>query len=356
MDKWGQNADRAGPFGAPRSRRAFLASVASLLPAGRLLHGAQERTFSAEVKVVNVLATVRSRKGDIVRDLNKNDFQLEEDGRPQTIRYFSRETNLPLTLGLLVDTSGSQRRLVGEERQASYRFLDQVLDEKKDLAFLIQFEREVELLQDLTSSRRELRAALALLEAPQPQRVNPRSFPAPGGRRQGGTSLYDAVLLASDELMKKQAGRKALIVLSDGVDNASKVGIAEALEAAQRADTLIYSILFFDEEAYRVPMRPGPGMGRRRGGYPQPMPTQAPNGKRILERLSKSSGGGFFEVSKKHPLEETYNRIQEELRSQYNLGYSPQRPDAPPGYHKIRLTTNQKGLVVQAREGYYADR
>lgn len=334
----------------PLSRRRLLLSLAGLVWARRPLRGQQEKTFSAEVKVVNVLATARDKKGEIVRNLNKQDFFLEEDGRPQTIRYFSQETDLPLTLGLVVDTSGSQRRVLGEERSASFRFLEQVLREDKDLAFVIHFDSEVELLQDLTSSRRQLESALDQLQMPQPRPMNRRGWPGPRGRRPGGTSLYDAVFLASDELMKKQAGRKAVIVLSDGVDNSSRMTLAEAVESAQRADTLVYSIRFFDEQAYGGGF--GPRLGRRRGPaarFPQP-----PNGKKILEQISKATGGGFFEVSKKHSIDQIYSHIQEELRHQYSLGYTPDRSDDGPGYRRIRLTTRQKGLVVQARDGYYA--
>src|SRR5579859_383449 len=217
------------------SRRAFLATAA-----GGLL--AQDSTvITSDVNVVNVFATVRNKQGQIVRDLHKEDFSLDEDGRPQTIKYFSQESDLPLTLGLLIDTSGSQRRVLGQERSASFKFLEQVLREDKDQAFVIHFEREVELLQDLTSSRKKLEAALRDIDVPQQQQSQQQRgggyggggrFPRGGGRYPsgrggrgggGGTSLYDAVLLASDELMSKQKGRKALIVLSDGVDNASKV-------------------------------------------------------------------------------------------------------------------------------------
>lgn len=358
MGKLGQEARKTTESCAPLSRRALLLPLASLLWAWQPLRARQERTFSTEVRVVNLLATVRNQKGEIIRDLKKDDFTLDEDGRPQVIRYFSQETNLPLTLGLLVDTSGSQRRILGQERSASYRFLDQVLDENKDMAFVIHFEREVELLQDLTSSRKQLQRALALLESPQPQQVNRRNWPGPRGRVVGGTSLYDAVLLAADELMKKQSGRKSLIVLSDGVDNASKVTLADAVEAAQRADTLVYSILFADQQAYGggFGAGPGPRMGRRRGGPPARMPQVRPDGKKILERLSKATGGGLFQVSKKHPIGQIYGRIEEDLRSQYSLGYTPDPADGRPGYRKIHLTTKQKGLVVRTREGYYAVR
>ncbi|MBI1791099.1 MAG: VWA domain-containing protein [Acidobacteria bacterium] len=328
------------------SRRGFLLSAAAPLFA--------QTTFSTDVKVVNVIATVRNKQGQIIRDLGKDDFLLEEDDRPQTIRYFSREADLPLTLGLLVDTSMSQRRVLGEERSASSRFLNQVLREDKDLAFVIHFDREVELLQDLTSSRRKLEAALDLLQTPQPRQWDGRNpSGSRGGRRGAGTSLNDAVLLASDELMKKQTGRKALILLSDGVDMGSKVTLLDPIEAAQRADTLVYGILFADPHVYGGGFGAGPRMGRRGGGRPARIPATRPDGKKILERISRETGGGFFEISRKQPIEQTYSRIEEELRHQYSLGYSPDRTDAGPGYRKIRLTAKQKGLVVRTRDGYY---
>ena len=244
-------------------RVCLLLSMVSLLLPGWPLRSQQPPTISVNVKVVNVLATVRNKHGEIVRNLTKDDFMLEEDDRPQTIRYFARETDLPLTLGLLVDTSMSQRRVLDQERSASSTFLDQVLRVNKDMAFVIHFDREVELLQDLTSSRQKLQSALGLLQTPQPTQEggsnSPGSYPGSGRRAGGGgggTLLYDAVYLASNELMKKQQGRKALIVLSDGVDRGSKETLASAVEAAQRADTLVYSILFADEQAY----------GRRRIG------------------------------------------------------------------------------------------
>ncbi len=267
------------------SRWGFLFSLASLFPAAGLLHGQKETTFSSDVKVVNVLATVRNKQGEIVKNLTKDDFALEEDGRPQTIRYFSQETDLPLTLGLLVDTSLSQRRVLEQERDASYRFLDHVLREDKDLAFVIHFDREVELLQDLTSSRKKLESTLRLLQTPgQGGQWSGRGR----GRGGAGTLLYDAVLLASDELMKKQTGRKAHIVLSDGVDHGSKVPLTHAIEAAQRADALVYSILFADTQNYG-----GGGMGRR-GGQRRRMPQQErPDGKKILEQLSRKRAAAF---------------------------------------------------------------
>jgi VWFA-related protein len=349
----------------------LLSGLCLLLPGGALRSQQPTTTISVNVKVVNVLATVRDKHGEIVRNLTQDDFTLEEDDRPQTIRYFARETDLPLTLGLLVDTSMSQRRVLEQERSASSTFFDQVLRVNKDQAFVIHFDREVELLQDLTSSRQKLESALGLLQTPQPSQGGGgggSSGSYPGGSRRraggggwgGGTMLYDAVYLASNELMKKQQGRKAVIVLSDGVDRGSKETLASAVEAAQRADTLVYSILFAAPQGYGGGGGyGGRGMGGRgrhgggRGGYPQ---ETRPNGKKILEQISKETGGRSFEVSKKQPIEQIYDQIQEELRNQYSLGYTPDRADVGAGYHKIRLTTKQKDLVVQARDGYYAER
>jgi VWFA-related protein len=342
---------------------ATLVFLALALP----LPGQQTPTFSSDVKVVNLLATVRDKHGQIVSNLTKDDFKLEEDGRPQTIRYFAKETDLPLTLGLLVDTSMSQRRVLEQERIASYAFLEHLMREDKDKAFVIHFDWDIELLQDLTSSRKKLNAALEKLDNPEfEQSGGGGGSPGSGGHhRGGGTTLYDAVFLASDELMQKQHGRKALIILSDGVDTGSKLTLTRAIEAAQRANTLVYSILFSDKDAYGggyggYPGGMGGGMGRHGGGgmgrggptgYPQ---QSLPNGKKVLEQISRETGGRFFEVSKKQPIDQIYASIEEELRNQYSLGYSPDKSDAAPGYHKIHLTTTQKDLLVQTRDGYYS--
>jgi len=351
------------------SRRSFLFSAVPILAAAQ-----DQTTFSADVSVVNVFAAVHDKKGQIVRDLTKDDFTLEEDAHPQTIRYFSRETDLPLTLGLLVDTSLSQRRVIGEERSASYKFFDQVLRPDKDMAFVIHFDRDVELLKDLTSSKKDLDSALSELDTPQLQRRQQGGggggsddssgggggYGGRGGGRRGGsgggTLLYDAVLLSSNEIMKKQHGRKAVVLLTDGVDRNSRTTLNGAIESAQRADTLVYSVLFKDED--QSSGFSGPGMGRRRGGYGGGRRQQEPHpdGKKILEQISKETGGGFFEVSKKQPIEKIYEQIQDELRSQYNLGYTSNQTAAGAGFRKIVVTVKQKGLVVQAREGYYAEK
>ena len=326
--------------------------------------------ISVEVNMVTVLATVRDKHGKINSDLTKDDFVLDEDGRPQTIRYFVRETDVPLTLGLLVDTSGSQIRVLDKERTASSSFLDHMLREK-DKAFLIHFDHEVELLQDLTSSREKLESALRLLQAPQFGQPNGGNGGGGGGgpRQRGGggrgfggagTLLYDAVYLASNELMKKQQGRKALIVLTDGVDHGSKESLETAIESAQRADTVVYSILFADNEAYGNGGRPNVGWGgmgeHGGGGQRRPSQEERPNGKKILDRLSKETGGRLFEVTKKETVDQIYSHIEEELRNEYSLGYTPDKTDAGPGYRKIHLTVKPKDLIVQARDGYYSER
>jgi VWFA-related protein len=345
-------------------------------------------TIAVDVKVVTLPVTVRDKHGKIVRDLTKDDFTLQEDSRAQTIKYFSQETNLPLTLGLLVDTSRSQDNVLDAERNASRSFLDQMLVQPKDKAFLIHFDREVELLQDLTSSHEKLQAALELLKSPSNRdRSNDPNDPSnspsgSGSHHGGGTQLYDAVFLASNELMKKQQGRKALIVLTDGVDHGSKTYLESAIESAQRADTVIYAIYFADSHRDEGQRQPG-GMGRNGGGYPggggggwpgggggwpggggggggrggqrQPQESHT-DGKKIMERVSKETGGRFFEVSKKETVGEIYDSIVEELRTQYSMGYTPDKDSSASGYHHVQLAVKKKDMTVQTRDGYYADR
>ncbi len=306
------------------SRRRILTSAGALFSAGLLARGQDAPTFSADVKVVNVLATVRDKKNEIVTNLTKDDFVLLENRRPQTIRYFSRETDLPLTVGLMVDTSMSQARVLESERSASFRFLDQVLRDAKDKLFVMQFDLSVMLRQPLTSSRRELEAILPYVDTPTRKELQMQTG--------GGTLLYDAILQASDTILKTQANRKAMIVLSDGVDFGSTATLSDAIEAAQRADALIYSILFSDES----------------------FPSFGPDGKGVLMRLSKDTGASFFEVSKKQGIEQIYQAIEQELRSQYNLGFISDQPNEISEFRALKISTKQKGLIVQARERYWA--
>lgn len=316
--------------------------------------------FSTDVKVVNVLVTVHDKQGKIIADLTKDDFDLSEEGHPQTIRYFTRETDLPLTLGLLIDTSLSQRRVLGEEKDASRTFVEKVLREDRDQTFLIHFDHDTELLQDLTLSRAKLERALDNVSLPDDARPQFGGGGGGGGRRSNlpGTTLYDAVFLASDELMRKRMGRKALILLTDGVDNGSKESLSGAIESAQRSDTLVYSIWFTGDEQQTVqqPFGGGGFGGRRRGGgFPQQRQVQGPDGKKILQRISRETGGGYFEVSRKLSIDQIYDRIEEELRNQYSLGFSPEKTDSY-GFHRIAVTVKRSGLIVQTRDGYYPDR
>ena len=286
---------------------------------------ANQATFSTGVKVVDVLVSVRNKKNEIVKDLTKDDFVLWEDKRPQAIRYFSKESDLPLTVGLMIDTSMSQQKVLESERSASFQFIDQVLRETKDKVFVMQFDLAVMLRQPLTSSRRQLQDTLPFVDTPTRNDLRMQTG--------GGTLLYDAVVQASNTVLKTQGNRKAMVVLSDGVDFGSTATLNDAVEAAQRADTLIYSILFSDESY--------PSFG-------------GPNGRAVLQKLSKDTGASFFEVTKKQGIGLIYGAIEEELRSQSNLGFVSDRPNEISEFRSIKVATKQKGLNVQARERYWA--
>jgi VWFA-related protein len=306
------------------SRRQWVTSLSSVAFAGPLF-ARQTPTFSTEVKVVTLFATVRNKGGQIIRSLTKEDFSIFENGKIQSIRYFSQESDLPLAIGLLVDTSLSQTRVLENERGASYRFLQQVLRPEKDKAAVVQFDQAVVIRTGLTSSAKDLEDTLALLDSPNAQEAANGS----------GTLLYDAVRTASIQLMRQQSGRKAFIVLTDGVDVGSSVTLTDAIESAQRANTLVYCILFSDESYY----------GRAFG----------PSGKGALERFSRETGGRFFEVTKTQSVEQIYDAIHEELRSEYSFGFVSNQSVTASGFRKLRLETKQKGLIVQATSRYYAE-
>jgi VWFA-related protein len=356
-------------------------------------------TLSLSANLVNLPVIVRDKKGTLIQNLTKADFVLTVDGHAQTIRYFDRDQNLPLTLGLLVDTSESQRSVLDEERNASSAFLDSMLTPAKttanstdaktaDRAFIVQFARQVELLQDLTPSRPKLQAAVQQIGTESPSSrtsSDPDESDSGSGsgraHRGGGTTLYDAVFLSGDELMRKQQGRKALVILSDGVDRNSKERLNSAIEAAQRADTIIYAIYFKGQEQHRDQDRGGgfPGGGGGRfpgggggypgggGGYPgggrsggggnrgggPPLENRV-DGKKILEQMADETGGRFYEVKGKQKVADIYNQIGEELRSQYRLGFTPDGSVLEDGYHKVDLEIpSQKNDYVQTRQGYY---
>ena len=345
-------------------------------------------TLKIQAREVVLPVTVRDKKGALVTSLKSSDFTLTEDGRPQTIKSFTRESNLPFRLGLLVDTSRSVSGAMDSERKAAGKFVDSMLpaDPKattaKDEAFLIHFDHEVELLEDFTNSREKLHHELddmgptrAAQNSNGPETSDSDSGNRGGGgqmHRGGGTQLYDAIYLSSGaDLMLPKDGRKALIVFSDGVDRGSKETLNDAVDAADKANVTIYTIYFKGEQesnglgnGYPGQRRGGMGGGgypgggggypggggRPRGGSNEP----AVDGKKIMEKIATRTGGRYFEAKKKDNLDEIYGLIAEELRGQYLLTYTPDMVDKDGGYHKIALKANNNDLTVATREGYYA--
>jgi len=332
-------------------------------------------TITVDAKLVVVPAVVRDKKNALLPGLTKENFALQVDGKPQAVRYFDHDADVPLTMGLLIDTSMSQRNVLDDERSASAAFLDKMLAPDRDKAFLVQFARNVALLQDVTASRGKLQEALKQVDTPKPtfQRADSSSGstdPDEARRErfremmsQAGTTLYDAVYLASDQVIAKEKGRRALILLTDGADHGSLKTLAQAIESAQRADTIVYAIYYKDDHehgggGYGGGGGPfgghggmgGGGMGH--GGYGQQV-----DGKKVLERMCGETGGRVFEVTKKETVAAIYAEIGEELRSQYRLGFTPSADAASEGYHQIVLALTgplAKGKnQVQARDGYY---
>jgi VWFA-related protein len=297
-------------------RRAFLCLVHL---AGR---GQEPPVFSATVKVVNVLATVRGRDGAIASGLEREDFTILENGRPQQIRYFARESGLPLVLGLLIDTSFSQEQVLAAQRGASLRFLDQVLRPDRDQVFLMQFDENVRLRQPLTASVKDLAETLAFIDTP--SRTELRAG------RGNGTALYDAVATAARGVLAARTGRKAMIVLSDGVDYGSNETLASCIEAAVRAESLVYTILFAGDS------------GRSGAG--------------VLERMARETGGASFAVSKREPIDSIFARIEQELRTQYSLGFVSDVPVRISEFRTLAVAVNRPGFLVRARPRYWAQR
>ena len=320
---------RSGVFGIA----AILCAVAFFSPP----RFAQEAPPQAEAVLrvtsglVNLYAVVRD-KNRPVGGLNREDFELREDGKPQEIRFFSRETDTPLTLGIMIDTSGSQQRVLGVEQREATVFIEQVIA-KKDLAFVLRFDTEVELLQDLTANHRLLARAIdtTVINSGAGGAV-PGPFPSRGG---GGTNLHDAIYLSARELLKNEVGRKVLIVLSDGQDTGSSKTLREALEAAQRSDVVVYGIAVIDREFYVV----------RQAGF---------GGDSVLRRFAKQTGGRVIEVTNVKDTSQAFREIAEELRTQYSLGYTSTNTGRDGSFRKIRLKVRNKGYKVLTRRGYYA--
>ena len=290
-------------------------------------------TIRVDVDNVSVLCSVRDKKGALIGNLNKSDFTIFEDGKQQDLKYFTRETDLPLTIGVLVDVSKSQERLIEAEKQAASQFFTKVL-QKKDMAFLISFGAEAELLQDLTNSPKLLRQGLEGLRL-NVQLGGLHPGPVPTASKPKGTIMYDSVYLAANEKLKRETGRKVIILITDGEDYGSSYTRNQAIEMAQKSDAIIYSIYYADFALYR-------SQGRFTGNDGD------------LRKMSEDTGGRVLHVDRKNSLDDVFNQIQQEMRTQYALGYAPANPKRDGGFRKIEIKTANKDLKVQARRGYYA--
>lgn len=292
-------------------------------------------TLKVEVNLVNILFNVRDKKGGLVGNLNKDDFKIYEDGKEQEIKYFTRETDLPLTIGLLIDVSASQMNLIDIEKNAAYQFFGTVL-RKQDLAFLISFGEDAELLQDYTNSPRLLRAGLNGLQVNSGVGgVGPGPVPTISQPR--GTILYDAVYLAAHDQLKGQVGRKVLVLITDGEDEGSRYKISTAIEAAQRADAIIYGFWYVDRGFYV-------SRGMLFGG----------SSDSALRQMSEETGGHVFHIDRRTTLNQAFQELQDEMRSQYAIAYTPTNAVKDGTFRKIEIKTNDKDWKVQARKGYYA--
>ena len=292
-------------------------------------------TLKINVNVVQLFFNVKDKKGALVPNLTKDDFQIFEDGAPQTVKYFTAESNLPLTLGIMIDSSGSQRNVLDMEKEVGASFLRQILTEK-DEAFVISFDISVDLLQDFTRDVHRLQAALN--KAKVNVDYTSGGIPGMGGgpvptHNAPGTLLYDAVYLAGHDMLAKEVGRKAMILLTDGQDEGSRLRIQDAIEAAQKADSIVYVLLCADRGFYG-------GIGYF--------------GESDMRKLTEQTGGRVINVGNKlDKLKEAFDQIAAELRSQYNIGYTPTNTRQDGSYRKLEIKCKQN-YKIQARSGYYA--
>jgi VWFA-related protein len=293
-------------------------------------------TIKVDVDVVNILFNVRDKRSGLIGNLTKDDFTIFEDGKQQEIKYFNRETDLPLTIGLLIDVSASQMNLIDIEKNAADQFFNNVI-RPKDLAFLISFGADAELLQDYSSSPRLLRKGLEGLQ------VNSdvgglQPGPVPTASQPRGTIMYDAVYLAAHDQLKGQVGRKVLVLITDGEDQGSRYTIKQAIESAQKADALIYSFFYVDRQFYSR------GRGIMFGG----------GNAGALRQMSDDTGGHVFQIDRKMTLQNAFDELNAEMRSQYAVAYTPSNPAKDGTFRKIEIRTGNKDWKVQARKGYYA--
>jgi VWFA-related protein len=289
----------------------------------------QGPVIRSQVSLVNVFATVRDKNKRIIGDLKQEDFKIVEDGQDQKIAFFSKEVSLPITLALLLDTSGSEQDMLGAIQAAGSQFLDRVL-RKGDEALVMSFDTDVDMLSDFTDDRAQLDRAVRRARINTPGGGMIAGNPGPIGNQQmTGTALYDAIYLASGEKLNTEAGRKAIVIVTDAQDEGSKVRLEEAIESAQRTDSVIHVLLVAD---------------RRFGGG---------NGG-VAKKLADETGGRMIVVNSEKKLKEAFDEISDELRSQYTLGYYPSNAARDGKFRKIKVETNNHDLKVLARKGYYA--
>jgi len=287
----------------------------------------QGPTIKAEVNLVNLFATVRDKNKRIVTDLKQDDFKVFEDNHEEKVSFFAKEMNLPITLGLLLDTSGSEQAMLGSIQDAGSRFLHRVL-RKGDEAMIISFDTDVDLLADFTDDRSILDRAINKARINTPGGGYIAGNPGPVGGNMVGTALYDAIYLACGDKLNGEAGRKAIVIVTDAEDEGSRVKLEEAIESAQRTDTVIHILWVVDP---------------RFGGNAS-----------VAHRLAEETGGRMIAVRSQKNLEEAFDQISEELRSQYTLGYYPTNTTKDGKFRKIRVETNDHEYKVLARKGYYA--
>ncbi|HTS37576.1 MAG TPA: VWA domain-containing protein [Candidatus Solibacter sp.] len=294
-------------------------------------------TLKVSVNVVQLFFNVKDKHGALIPNLMKDDFSIAEDGAPQTIKYFTAESNLPLTLGIMIDSSGSQRNVIDMEKEVGGAFLKQILTDK-DEAYVISFDVTVDLLQDFTRDTHRLQAALN--KAKVNVDFTSGGVPGMGGgpvpqRNAPGTLLYDAVYLSAHDMLSKEVGRKAMVLLTDGQDEGSRLKIQDAIEAAQKADAIVYVLLCADRGFY----------GSFGMGY---------SGEGEMRKLTEQTGGRVINVGNKFDkLREAFDQIAAELRSQYNIGYVPTNAKLDGTYRKLEIK-NKENYKIQARAGYYA--
>lgn len=325
----------------PRIRPHLVPLLVAAVSCSGVLHAqnnAQDQsteTLKVQVNVVQLFFNVKDKKGALIPNQTKDNFEIFEDGKPQTIKYFAAESDLPLTLGIMIDSSGSQTRVLDMEKEVGGAFLNEILREK-DEAFVISFDVNVDLLQDFTNDVHRLKAALnkAKINTGGGGGVLPGlgGGPVPTGNPRG-TLLYDAIYLASHDELSHEVGRKAMILLTDGEDQGSQEHIKDAIEAAQKADTICYVLLIADRGFYGF------------GGY---------SGDSEMKKLATETGGRVIEVGNKFDkLKDAFDQIAKELRSQYNVGYTPTNSKLDGSYRKVDVHSKQ-GYKIQARSGYYA--